>query len=351
MSSSQHSWKDFNVQEPQQALESPFPSETVFANEAGEAMEELALSSPEFQLESPFPIEPEAEGFDDLSHEFLVDREIIAADTRSLVRNTLAVPYRWICSLDIYFRDPDERYARKLRHGTGTLISPRHVLTAAHVLQPKGGRVPAAEVIVAPARNGRDNPFGTMRAAKWRASRWWQRSGWKRDYDYALITLKKRISFRKNPALGERPLAFWGSQRMGAGTYLKRLNPKKLNGRTVYIAGYPGDKCGTRPLAGRLCPTGLEASTLWRGRGRLMDVELKERLMRHTVDTFKGQSGAPVWIRYKHRRYMVGIHVAPATYESREDEVLPTSNYAVRITRSLLRQIYAWMRSDYREMD
>jgi len=50
------------------------------------------------------------------------EAEIIGADTRNLVSATTAVPYRWICCLDLYFPDPDNSSKELFFRGSGTLV-------------------------------------------------------------------------------------------------------------------------------------------------------------------------------------------------------------------------------------
>src|SRR5690606_487121 len=58
--------------------------------------------------------------------------EVIGTDDRVQVKTTTEVPFRWICSLDLFFDDPDDSTKTLKFSGSGTLIGPRHVLTAAH---------------------------------------------------------------------------------------------------------------------------------------------------------------------------------------------------------------------------
>lgn len=65
------------------------------------------------------------------------------------------------------------------------------------------------------------------------------------------------------------------------------------------------------------------------------------------MDTFGGQSGAPVWLRYKNWRNLVVIHVSVASFEGKEDgQTIPTSNYAVRITEDILSEIRSWIKAE-----
>jgi V8-like Glu-specific endopeptidase len=88
--------------------------------------------------------------------------EIIGTDDRVAVLNTLAAPFRFICALDLYSPDPDDPANLIRFRGSGTLISPRHVLTAGHRLLTfvKGSagtrkRAKVSAIRVAPGRRRR----------------------------------------------------------------------------------------------------------------------------------------------------------------------------------------------------
>lgn len=271
------------------------------------------------------------------------DREVIHdPDQRRQVTGTTAVPFRWICFLDITYVDPGQRYAEAKQAGTGILIGPRHVLTAAHNLLSGDGRLKAVRVTVAPGRNGSRKPFGTSDAKKWDLPASWVRNGRPdRQFDYALITLEDAIGARSFDALGKKPLGYWGDPRWGAGTRRTVLDPARLRGLTVNVGGYPGDQAaGTQWLA-----TGALRGPM--APGRSGEVRSSDRLVLHTVDTEKGQSGGPVWSWFpaSGQRYLVGVHIGPGAAFSIDPggAQRPTHNYAVRLGDGMARQLAAWM--------
>lgn len=284
------------------------------------------------------------------------EREIIPPDERQLVRNTLDVPYRWVCALDLFFPDPDTGQPNLFR-GSGTLISPRHILTAGHNLydRVRGSRGThalrdVAAVKVTPARNGAARrpadraPLGSWWAAvvqisdRWRAAR-------DPQFDYGLITLDRDIGLQRFRALRNRQLGFWGSKRSGAGTRIRPRSPSVLRGKRVNISGYPGDKCRDRPPVGSLtnaqiaaCPTPVWASTQWRAYNRVANPSPASapRMVLYDLDTFGGHSGSPVWLRWQQYRNLVAIHTAGRRRSA--------SNEGVRITTDLLGAVRNWQR-------
>ena len=148
---------DHEGDERQPALESPFAS--LFAESSGLEGEEVT--------ESPY-LEDSVDTLDEVAYgpQPEADSEIIEPDERRLVNNTLAVPYRWICSLDV-------TYAKRntLSRGTGLLIGPLHVLTAAHnIYRPYGTgllsvRTRCRRETAAPARSAGSRRSRTPRRA------------------------------------------------------------------------------------------------------------------------------------------------------------------------------------------
>jgi hypothetical protein len=74
-----------------------------------------------------------------------------ADDERQRIRDTSAVSYRWVCSLDVTWPgNDDDRFGR----GSGVLVGPRQVLTAGHCIYRTRDAASPVSVYVAPGRNG-----------------------------------------------------------------------------------------------------------------------------------------------------------------------------------------------------
>jgi V8-like Glu-specific endopeptidase len=282
------------------------------------------------------------------------EQEVIQPDRRQLVTNTLAIPYRWICSLDVTFDRPYPKGWRDgLGRGSGLLIGPRHVLTAAHGIYPDGATRPAS-IKVAPARNGRRLPFGSVPAVAWTvSSRAFAKYGIDPNHDYGIVVLDRDIAGQSHAALGNQPLGFWGSERLGAGTALRALSRDWLEGKHMVVCGYPGDRCGTQPHdlddPRARCDKADHATTQWIDNGIASVPADRPRLFHHTADTAKGQSGAPVWIKFTDgRRFLIGVHVMPnvvtsvdAKGKQRREPI--TANVAVHLSDEVLRLVRDWL--------
>src|SRR5262245_20607108 len=164
------------------------------------------------------------------------DPEIFPPDGRRLVTNTLLVPFRFVCCLEITFVNPLNNSHMVFERGTGTLISDRHVLTAAHVVFENISRrvaqfpvryIRAQTILVAPARNDRGLPFGFSDVTNVRVAPGWQAAATRTaasgahvngdpQGDFALLTLATPLGRQEplRPTMQLPPplLGFWGSR-------------------------------------------------------------------------------------------------------------------------------------------
>jgi V8-like Glu-specific endopeptidase len=328
-------------------LESPFLSQEAFAGQGevdwGSRLAALEAESPflgHFELERLGALELEED--DSLTEKPCTG--IIGPDNRIRVRQALDIPYRWVCQISARRRKGGA--LRKFGPvGTGILISPRFVLTAAHLLHgsEKDARgqwvdIEAEYVVVTPARNqnspsGNDQPFGQFEARGWRLpAKYRPRSADAWKYDYAVIELKEPAGAKRAQVLGDKMLCFWGSRECGGNTQLEVLGTRELAGKTAYTAGYPADLGkGTRLYS----TSGMLSS---------LDILGRHGIMNYDADGCPGQSGSPIWIERDGKQYLVGIFTKVGTgYDAVTGTVL--LNSAVRITQEVFEQISRWFES------
>jgi phosphatidylserine/phosphatidylglycerophosphate/cardiolipin synthase-like enzyme/V8-like Glu-specific endopeptidase len=267
---------------------------------------------------------------------------IIGGDNRRPVARAWDAPFRWICQISSRQRK-NGTLQRLGPAGTGLLISPRFVLTAAHLLRDSERDEhnqwvdsEAEQIMVTPAADSSQNessrsPFGQHEALRWRlCPKYDPRDRSKHRFDYALIELKKPIGAAKYSLLGNQRLCFWGSEECGGNTVLKILDPGQLAGVTAYSAGYPADLGGgTRPYTAE---------------GRLSSVNVPGRpeVMNYDADGCPGQSGSPVWVELTGKRCLAGLFTKVGTVTDATTHRV-TGNEAVRFSREVFQQISKWM--------
>lgn len=276
------------------------------------------------------------------------EEEVIGdRDTRQPVDAT-RIPFRWICSLKVRFRDPDSFDAVDFDAGSGLLISPRHVLTAAHnVFAPitgsKGTKDKRQALLVwaYPGRNGDDVfPFGKAESASIAYLAKFENDLDVR-WDYALIKLKTAIGDQTFRSLGNQALGYWGSASRAAGTLIQPLSQSFMAGKVVNVGGYPKTQPHRQVVA---FDAVRDAPPTIKGRP-------VNELITYLTDTSEGQSGAPVWLFFPNtgRRYLVAVHRGechPALDGCKPAaSSRPTSNLGVLITKEVVDQIEAWKKS------
>ena len=209
------------------------------------------------------------------------ENRVRQSDTRSW-------PWSAICYLIIH-------RGRKQYRGTGFFIAPDAVVTAGHCVHSRSGYADRIQVV--PGRNLEDWPFGAAVAHDFQAPTEWRRER-DRSFDYGVIRLP-------NGDLGARtgvlPIA--------------DLAPEVLKASQLNTAGYPSDMTPSRALHFNAGPC---------------DAVHRQRLQ-YFVDTWRGASGSPVWVKSGEERVVVGIH----NYGH-------CPNFATRINARVLADLKIW---------
>lgn len=222
---------------------------------------------------------------------------IIGTDERTRVTNTQDYPFRCICSL-IITANTGNQYI-----GTGWLVAPRLLLTAGHCVYMADENGWPSQIEVIPGRDESNYPYGSVIATDLRSVTGWTVDG-DRDYDYGAILLPD--TRRLGDELG------WFGYTVRPDNYFPGID---LN-----LAGYPGDGG----------PAGIDG-TQWQDHRQVKQVNARQ--ITYEIDTYGGQSGAPVWeTTTDGSRYGVAIHTWGTS----------TSNGATRITSDVFDNILAW---------
>lgn len=263
-------------------------------------IDEILAEEEEYYDQEAFDDELDDEFDDESSFTGDDELEIIPPrDSRRQVsrRELKQPPFRYICSL--------VRKSTGRALGTGTLIGPRTVLTAGHVIDGES----ATAVRVIPGRRGNEKPpFGTATSTSLKLP-----SGYRSatQTDYGIVILDRPIGNTS----GHWGVAHkrWSWDPRGT-SILSGSLPFLPGGFKVNLAGFPRDLPKEKPK-----PAPCEARTSpARFMYRVYDTTVKRfsstppGLLEYVNDTCPGMSGSPVWIkrsRWKGGRVMVAIHI------------------------------------------
>jgi V8-like Glu-specific endopeptidase len=226
-------------------------------------------------------------------------------DDRVRILDTDLTPWRMVCALRM--RGPSGSAI-----GTGWFVGPKTLLTAGHCVystQFFGSSGWTTEIEVSPGRNGTEFPFKTVKSRNFSSVDRWVNSE-DPDFDIGCIHLTEPIGNE----IGWFAVA--------------ALAPEELQGYLVNVSGYPGDRgAGTEQ---------------YHHKNRVLQVT--DRRVFYDVDTFGGQSGAPVWIHETDDAppLAVGIHA----YGTGGSPTGLEANSAPRIIPEVLEQIRGWVEAD-----
>lgn len=205
--------------------------------------------------------------------------------------------------------------------GSGVLITPRHVLTCAHVIYPPENPNKTLSITVFVAQNGPGDGKHGIKADGWAVKHGWDsRCCRSYDEDYGIIRLSKSVT-----------TGFWP---------MTPFDPSRLVGKATYLAGYPnrvddrdahfmfrsrGAIIGTLQIDS--CIGRQLTRTLW------PMIDDNTRLVAHRLDTAKSMSGGPMWSFVDNNRILWGLHAGDFDDGARKKAVLLNKTVRAQIAR------------------
>jgi V8-like Glu-specific endopeptidase len=236
---------------------------------------------------------------------------VIATDERVRILDTDLPPWRMICALRM--RGPTGAGAI----GTGWFIGPRTVLTAGHCVFSNhffGGWASTIEVIPGLLGAGAGDsvrPYGSVTSESFTSLDRWTESE-DADFDIGCIHLDEP----KGDEVGWFALAAMGSD--------------ELVNFLVNVSGYPADRGG--------------GNEQYHASNRALQVT--ERRLFYEVDTFGGQSGAPVWIHESDGAPPIAVGIHAYGVGGTPSNLGVVANSAPRIIPEVLDKLTEWVEQD-----
>ncbi len=237
------------------------------------------------------------------SPEIVLKKVIPGKDGRAPVVDTEDPEYRVHGKIKMTFvNKKGEEYSGG---GSGTLISPHHVLTAGHCLfSRKYGWAKRVEFF--PGRNKEKNPYGGAVGSMLLSVKGWVEN-LNEEYDMGVLVLDRPIGYKTG----------W----LGLCSAIEENAMKDIGRRKVHVTGYPGDKGGNE---------------MWT-MGHTLKNSTSKKLF-YEIDTYGGQSGSGVWTKLSEEigHHVIGIH----TYGDRSTR----ENSATRITFGKFMKVLGWLK-------
>ncbi len=240
-------------------------------------------------------------------------------DNRITVADVEKNPWRPFCCMKINFID-GERYAG---YGTGLLIRPRIILTAAHNLYSLKSKIFAKKIVAMvgvkgeqPAAEAHVTHVEVCSDPAYRNFRHDEAAQYSADYGIAI--------------LDSDALFNWAGEYVNVVDQAPLTGPDLIGSR-LNVAGYPDEKPRTDDGAKRHPDLKTDS-------GPLIPATLTATNFRYQMDTKAGQSGCPVFKYYpdSKRFLFAGVHVAG--HEGSD------TNLARRYDERMRNQVKSWVR-------
>jgi len=211
-------------------------------------------------------------------------------DDRKRVENPSEYPNSTNVFMKMFF---GKGYEAREYNGSGVMVGPYSVLTAAHNVYDKDTRLWAEHITVSPGANSGNAHFGTSNVARAFIPKDYFEGN--ENYDMALLTIDQAVGKQTG----------WAT--------LSALDDEEFEEAHFWVTGYPGDR---------------EAGQLWEMKGPISDAAAL--VLKYQIATVEGQSGSPLWQKSKTGKKppsVIGVHVRAGRGEWNE---------ATRITRNQL---------------
>lgn len=226
------------------------------------------------------------------------------ADTRYEVPNPASWPYCVHGHLSLYFGD-------EKKTGSGILVGPHHVLTAAHNLYQNKQWV--TKIIFSAGRKGKKYPFGQVEALTLLCPlEWIQGKPGKDKYDFGMVILKEEVGVKTG----------WAGLLCAPDIYFEKWE--------VSVTGYPGEKRGND----------YYKVQMWEQREYLEEKNLSPDMINYSITTSPGQSGGAIWRLWPYPCatglgiFTIGVHT---------DGSPGGRNHGVRLKKDNFDQIVRWI--------
>lgn len=257
-------------------------------------------------------------------NDFVTARIVSGSDDRTRATDSTSYPKRTIGTLEL-----NNIGTGNFSQCTGTLVGPRHVLSAGHCFYANGKWKTdwtRREQYFQPGRNGLIPPWGGWKIGWVRLSPEWSqgRSNYS-DYSMAILS-----TVRAGRTFNTPTRTFTGGE--SAGSVLGYMGMKawsdaELLSRTFQLWGYPG--LGDAAGPGQIIP-----GELWGDTGVLQSVR-SDRMLYTEIDTTGGQSGSVLYTVESDGTYAAGVHAGS----------IGSRNRASRINQQRLAALISWKSS------